>query len=186
MQQRHKQRLVGAVVVIALAVIFLPMLLRGPVEHRSLDVPVEVPPRPAAETVTRTEPRPGDAPPPVLDRIPVPDSAPEQAQEAPQADDAVPAPDIPAAEDVPSRPPAEGRAYAVQVGSFRSRDNAIALRDRLRNAGYPAYVEETQSGESSTVYRLRVGPVAEREEARALSARLADQENLEGIIVSNP
>ena len=44
-----KQRLVGAVVLIALAVIFLPMLVKGPAPDSGVsDVAIEVPPEPKA------------------------------------------------------------------------------------------------------------------------------------------
>ena len=202
MQQRHKQRLVGAVVVVALAVIFLPMLLRGPVEHRSLDVPVDVPPRPAAEAGSRPAPQPGDTPPPALERIPLPDVAPEDAPSDPgegELADAV-APDPPPAEAAgeaedtapeaeeaaPAGAPSDRSGFAVQVGSFRSRDNALALRDDLRERGFSAYVDESDAGEGATVYRLRVGPVGDREEARGLAARIEDEAGIEGIVVASP
>lgn len=50
MQQGLKQRLVGALVILALVVIFLPMLLQGPVERTRVDVPIQVPPEPDAPT----------------------------------------------------------------------------------------------------------------------------------------
>ena len=202
MQQRHKQRLVGAVVVVALAVIFLPMLLRGPVEHRTLDVPVDVPPRPAAESGSRPAPQPGDTPPPALERIPLPDVAPEDTPSDPgegELADAV-APDPPpaeaageaegttpeAGETAPTEAPSDRPGFAVQVGSFRSRDNALALRDDLRERGFSAYVDESDAGEGATVYRLRVGPVGDREEARGLAARIEDEAGVEGIVVASP
>ena len=40
MQQRLKQRLVGAVVLVALAVIFIPMLLQGPLEREATSIPI--------------------------------------------------------------------------------------------------------------------------------------------------
>lgn len=187
MQQRHKQRLVGAVVIVSLAVIFLPMLLRGPVEQRRFDVPAEMPPRPEARTTTRPAPVPGEPPPPVLERIPV--RAPDSEETTPAEAEVPAVPEVPdpvPAEEAPTGAQSDNRGYAVQVGSFRNRDNAVALRDRLREAGYPAYVEESRAGESATVFRLRVGPTSDREESRALAARLADEENLEGIVVSNP
>ncbi len=191
MQQRHKQRLVGAVVILALAVIFLPMILRGPVEHRSLDVAVDVPPRPDPGSVTRPSPQPGEAPPAVLERIPVPDSeAAGVGDEAPTQ--AEPESDVefePTPEPEPEPETSATRAtagFSVQVGSFRSHDNAMGLRERLRDAGFPAYVEESAVDEAETVFRLRVGPVPDREEARSLAARIADEQELEGIVVPTP
>jgi len=57
-----KQRLVGAAVLVALAVIFLPMLVQGPAPESGLsDVPLELPRAPAGDYVTRDIPLVGPA-----------------------------------------------------------------------------------------------------------------------------
>ena len=58
MDSSLKQRLVGAVVLIALAVIFLPMLVKGPAPDSGVsDVPLGIPGEPkAADTTTRDLP----------------------------------------------------------------------------------------------------------------------------------
>jgi cell division septation protein DedD len=65
MEPALKQRLVGAVVLVALAVIFLPMLVEGPApESGAADVSLDVPPAPDGDFETRELPlvSPGDAP----------------------------------------------------------------------------------------------------------------------------
>jgi cell division septation protein DedD len=65
MEPALKQRLVGAVVLVALAVIFLPMLVEGPApESGAADVSLDVPPAPGQDFETRELPlvSPGDAP----------------------------------------------------------------------------------------------------------------------------
>ena len=60
-----KQRLIGAVVLVALAVIFLPMLVKGPAPDSGVsDVPLDVPSAPGGEFETRELPlvTPGNAP----------------------------------------------------------------------------------------------------------------------------
>ena len=60
-----KQRLIGAVVLVALAVIFLPMLIKGPAPDSGVsDVPLTVPATPGGQYETRELPlvTPGDAP----------------------------------------------------------------------------------------------------------------------------
>lgn len=47
MRRGLKQRLIGALVILALVIIFLPMLLEGPVEQTRVDVPIQVPPEPS-------------------------------------------------------------------------------------------------------------------------------------------
>jgi DedD protein len=65
--------------------------------------------------------------------------------------------------------PAEG--WAVQVGSFSQEKNAERVAAELEKTGFRAYVSRLeQSGR--VLYRVRVGPVASREEAEQLAKRL--------------
>jgi DedD protein len=75
--------------------------------------------------------------------------------------------------------------YAVQVGSFASRNNADRLIAQLVDQGHDAYVYSEESG-GRTIHRVRVGIFAEREDAQTLQARLRDEAGLEGIVVSHP
>ena len=74
------------------------------------------------------------------------------------------------------------KAWAVQLGSFKTKPNAFKLRDRLRGKGFPSYVEsvKTKKGES---YRVRVGPENLLTGAENLKLKLSKAENLKGIIV---
>ncbi len=195
MEQRHKQRLVGAIVLIALAVIFLPMILRGPVEDRTLSVPAQIPPRPDAPLSGEpVEPAPA-AEAPALDRVPLQAPTVAEPTEDPPLDTAMRAPEsqpdavsegagTPGAVDPDSRA-ASVEGFAVQVGSFSRRDNAMTLRDQLRDRGYSTFVDEVRR-DTGALYRLRVGPVMDRAEARELAQRLQRDEGLEGLVVSHP
>jgi rare lipoprotein A len=61
--------------------------------------------------------------------------------------------------------------YALQVGAFRQREGAEALRARLRAAGYEATVWEADGGPAR--YRVRLGAFATRAEAERLAGELA-------------
>ena len=64
MEPALKQRLIGAAVLVALAVIFLPLLVQGPAPESGVsDVPLEMPDTPAGEYETRDLPlvTPGEA-----------------------------------------------------------------------------------------------------------------------------
>lgn len=57
MEPALKQRLIGAAVLVALAVIFLPMLIQGPAPQSGVaSVPLDAPPEPAGEYETRDLP----------------------------------------------------------------------------------------------------------------------------------
>ena len=76
-------------------------------------------------------------------------------------------------------------AWAVQLGSFSSRQNAVALRDRLRENGYAAFVESAIS-ERGEVTRVFVGPELDRDKAVQAIEDLREQTNLRGIVVRYP
>ena len=186
-----KQRVVGAIVLVALAVIFVPMLLDGAGTRDDVAREVSIPERPAF-----AEPALEDIPEPVL---------PETEDEvAPAAPDAVAEPETEAAgtwEPEPADDEADDEAaaaddgadadadapsaWAVQTGSFSRRDNAVAQRDRLQEAGFDAFID---SGDTSSgrVWRVRVGPLGLEAEARSLRDRLEADEDLEGLVVSHP
>jgi cell division protein FtsN len=61
--------------------------------------------------------------------------------------------------------------YFIQVGAFRSAEDAEAQRAKLSLAGIETKISEReQSGR--TVYRVRMGPFEKRDEADAAKARL--------------
>jgi cell division septation protein DedD len=59
----------------------------------------------------------------------------------------------------------------VQLGSFASRANADNLTRRVKGQGFSAFVLTGGSG-ISVRYRVRVGPVADRESAERIAAKL--------------
>jgi DedD protein len=92
---------------------------------------------------------------------------------------------VPAARPVPSpSTPAAHGAWAVQLGSFASRDNAQRLVRELRGKGYAAFVLGG-GGKSGTLYRVRVGPEADREAATTLAAKLRAAGRA-GAVVEHP
>lgn len=201
MELKLKQRLVGAIVLVALAVIFIPVILEGPSDEwapRSHSIPVPPlidykadmeAPGPDAEPAgagEETIPAAPDGATETVMQQPVPEPVPEPSVE----DAAAPAP-APVTEQTPvpaaaSRPAQQTSAPAggwyVQVGSFGQQMNANGLRDRLGKAGYPVRLEETGT-DKGTVYRVLVGPEKQRAPAERLRDRLANEQKLKGIVV---
>jgi DedD protein len=130
---------------------------------------------------------------------PPPAEAPEPATESETAPvvEAAPAPDDPEPEAGPTvepesesgPPPAspdEVIAWVVQVGSFGARENATGLAERLREAGFAAFVEPYRAN-GRALFRVKVGPTTAREDAEALQARLIGEQDLkQSIVVSHP
>ncbi|GIX46812.1 MAG: hypothetical protein KatS3mg131_1023 [Candidatus Tectimicrobiota bacterium] len=106
-----------------------------------------------------------------------------------------PAPPAPAPAAPPASPrqaPTEARlarppvatAYSVQVGSFRARDQAETLKQRLSDKGYTPRVQLVHVPGKGLWYRVRVGEFAERTAAQQLAQRLARQEQLPALVIS--
>jgi DedD protein len=66
---------------------------------------------------------------------------------------------------------ATGGAFVVQVAAFTDRYGAQAQARKLKNAGFPAYVEAVASGKGE-LQRVRVGPYASRDAADAARVKL--------------
>ena len=67
-----------------------------------------------------------------------------------------------------------GGKWRVTLASAESQAGALALYDRLRDAGYAAEIRPGRSGEA-TVYHVRIGNLPSKAEAEALAARLRGQ-----------
>ena len=156
MDSSLKQRLVGAVVLIALAVIFLPMLVKGPAPDSGVsDVPLDIPAEPKADAATRDLPLTAPGAMPEGGAVGMPAATPEPAATEPDPAGALP---TVAAGD-----------YAVNFGSYASVADADKVIAALRSAGLTAYREAVQLG-GREAQRVRIGPFADR--AVAESARL--------------
>lgn len=179
-----RQRMVGALVLVALAVIFLPMLFSRQDELPRVVVDAPVIPRaaqmPVAELEPVSVPQVQDLPqePVPATGIEVESSAPETVVEsavAPQpsvVSDALPAPS--------SRLDANGLAvsWSVQLASLSSRVGAEGLQQSLRGKGYNAYIRNVDG-----MNRVFVGPVIERGEADRLRDQLNRLQKLNGFVV---
>ncbi len=182
-----KQRLIGAAVLVALAVIFLPMLVKGPAPDSGVtDVSIKMPKGPDGELETRELPlvMPGDVPKggavgmdstpidrPAATAAPSPGAAatdPAQidpAQIDPNAPAASTDPTAPAAPALP--PSAAGGDYAVHFGAYASQKGADTVVALAKAAQLPAYSEAaTVNGKSA--FRVRIGPYATRAEAESV------------------
>ena len=76
--------------------------------------------------------------------------------------------------------------FAVQLGAFSTEADANALRDKARAAGFVAFHQRIAT-DNGLVWRVRVGPEADRAAAERLRDSIADKLGLrETIIVSHP
>lgn len=163
MEPALKQRLVGAGVLVALAVIFLPMLVQGPApDSDASSIPLSVPDAPKGDFDTQELPlvEPGATPAGGALGMPAPGTAATQPAEAAQPDDSG---------DMYPASSAAGD-YAVEFGDFASAALADASVASLRASHLPGYREAATNAQGQAVQRVRIGPFATRPDAE--SARL--------------
>ncbi len=73
-------------------------------------------------------------------------------------------------------------AWAIQVGSFSSPENAKALVVKLKAKGFAAFIVPPAAADKP-LYRVRVGPVLEKERAASMSELIQKQMGLKGFVV---
>jgi DedD protein len=198
MDPQLKQRMVGALVLVAAAVLIVPLWLDGGyrdprTQQRDMapmpadQFPPNVPSVPAQTTTEidaglnaspaslATTALANVAPPPVL-------------PDAPAVPVPVPRVPPPVAPPAPSPAPATADGletslrWAVQLGSFSSRDNAELLLRRLQAAGVGGHIVVVKESYGMT-FKVRAGPLDERAEALKLREKLARSTELRGILV---
>ena len=175
---------------LALAVIFIPMVLDFRKDYDQVISGTNIPPRPKDFRVETFELNP-------TPQVEVPELASEGSVEeelkqhplVQQKNAVVTAPKTVAeprsSKQVAAVKPApiEVRTgWAVQVGSFGSEKNATALRDKIRKRGYRAYVD-TVNVKGKLAHRVRVGPEADKDKANALKKALQKEMALKGLVI---
>lgn len=73
--------------------------------------------------------------------------------------------------------------WVVQLGSFSSTANADSLVERVRAEGFSAF-KESISSSGSTIYRVRVGPFLDRDEAIRVDGLIAERLAVDGVVMS--
>lgn len=180
MDDALKQRLVGAAVLVAVGVIFVPMILDGPPDFGTETAALEIPPRPNHPVHTRV--------------LPLEPAARTQSEQdlqakpvAEQTQSTVP-PDAPVREqDEPAELAGAGDLttwWVIQVGSFKEEDNAVAFRDRFRESGYTAFVESVSEGDEPR-YRVRLGPEQDRARAEAVRTEIKEKFDVDGLVLTD-
>ena len=150
MHLRTRQRVIGLLLLLLLAAILAPLVLRTPEQVRlALDMSIpeaprisepEIAPVVSEEEQAATDRQIDEEQQPVAAAEPEPRVAPPVVEEEPSANGEPSADEAPqpAAQDAPQP------GFTVQVASFSDVANAQALVARLREAGYSAYHREVR------------------------------------------
>jgi DedD protein len=170
-RRRGRRRLIGAIAIAVLLVVFVPMLLDSEPRAPRNSPALEIPPKDKAPPL---------APPAAAPAAPKTPSPSPSASPSPSPSPSPPPPPPPPANA--ALPSLEG--FAVQVGAFKDEEKLKQARDKLAAAGIRHYIErrDTQAG---GLTRLRAGPFPTREAAdQALAAVKAA--SLDGQVVPLP
>jgi DedD protein len=202
MDVRVRERLIGALVLVAVIVLIVPAILKGrepgPAEPagqqptRRVEVPIDDAAAPPEEQVLVPEPVLPDTAPADTQRSPMPppvQAPPEETKSPPAAEPRRPPP-----RSAPAKPPPEpaarpattapGSAWAVQLGAFSDRSKAEQLVAQLRERRYAAFILEYRAS-GQVLYRVRVGPEQDRARAQEIAARLA-KDGFQTVVARHP
>ena len=73
-------------------------------------------------------------------------------------------------------------AFSVQVAAMRSQESAQQVVSQLVAKGYPAAVVSPEPGAPVALFRVRVGPYADRAEAERIRSRLETEEQFDPFV----
>jgi DedD protein len=179
LRRRARQRLMGAAVLVLLAVVGFPLLFDTQPRPISVDIPIDIPdknklapgavPPALVKAATEAEAKPAEpapaaslspkeevvaAAPAILKEAPVAAAVPVQPKEAPPA----------AKEEASPR-------YVVQVGAYAEDAKVREVRAKLEKAGLKTYTQlaETKEGKRT---RVRMGPYTNKAEAEKALAKV--------------
>jgi DedD protein len=188
-----KERLTGALIVVAVLVVVVPEMLSGPgkssaaaksgsdagppVRTYSLELGTSDATRTQGQSTLTPQSSESATPPAAA----APEATPQaSASTSAAASEPAPAPaDVKTAESSAADAPAKAAPAAsakgqwwAQLGSFSARDNAERLARDLRGKGYAITVARIKVA-GKDLYRVRAGPAGSREAALALQSRLS-------------
>jgi DedD protein len=153
-RRRGRQRLIGAVAIALLLIVFVPMVLDSDPRPARQEPDLKIPPRENPAPLPAPTPAPAEAPKVAVVQpkvVPVPAPPPMAA--------VTPAP-TPAPKAAPAPAASAKEGFAIQVGAFADESKAQQLKEKLASSNLSAYTESAGS-----LTRIRVGPFTTRDAA---------------------
>lgn len=199
MRESVKHRLIGAAVLAAIAVLFLPSFFKDRQQYQ-VDTSSHIPGRPSITAVDFNEPKRPDG----IESAPAPET-----MFVSDESDAAPVTQIPPAEQVaaiaevtssvnaasskavssvapvPELPlNAQGLpdTWVIQVASLSAQEGANKLRDQLQAEGHKAYVRAVP-GANATIYRVFIGPKQDKAQAIAIKTQLDKRLKVNSLVL---
>ena len=161
MEKTLQQRIVGAVVLVALGVILIPALLDGSGYKSRHDRDIVIPVKPLLPTLKEIKTKPAT----IATPLDIRKKRVEQKKKA--------------------IPPKPIQSWALQVGTFSQKTNALAFRDGLRKEGHLAYLADSEINNQKS-YRVRIGPEIEKKQLEKIKLKFMVEKKINCFIVSHP
>ena len=186
-----KRRFVGFVVLVAIAVIFWPIVFVTPENADDFELPVfEMPPKPAVAVLERREP--------VLNKVDqsiLPEMPERQIPIVQPVDIASPKPDVflvDADEEPEQQASALERAefddqglpvsWELQIATFSNAERAEEISQLLRDKGHKAYVSPIIL-DDQRLFRVMIGPKLQKQRLIEIQPAINDYFSVESFIV---
>jgi DedD protein len=198
-RRRARHRLIGAVVLVLLAVVGFPLLFDTQPRPVAVDTPILIPDRPTSAPLKVTQALPADASPakpllPEAQALPVQEgldakeevvqsAKPVRADEPKRAQEPLTQPVEASAKPkddgnkaralLDGKPPeAAGERHVVQVGAFSDLAKVREVRRKLEQAGLSTFTQVVDGKDGKTSTRVRLGPFSNRDEAEKAAAKV--------------
>jgi len=169
LKKRARRRLVGAIALVVIVIVFLPLILDNEPRQMSQDISINIPTltqEDSADSASSEPLRFKRVEPPEAEKTPPAAQPKPQKQTQPRT--------RPAVADQPVAQPKSASVkdgFVVQLGAFSRSENATRLAATVRDSRFDAYTEvvSTTQGERT---RVRVGPYPTRAAAEDARTRL--------------
>jgi len=192
-----KKRIVGAIVLVSLAIIFLPMILKDnnhfPDKIKSSNIPpIPTKLKSLRDSVSNpiNKPKTKEMPPlPKTKVIPLDNKNRHSVNKTVEKKQALKKVSqnkpkkVKANKVTPSKAKKVTQSYALQVGSFSSQRNAIDLKNKLRKKKYHAYIEVIKTSKGIH-HRVRVGPYLKYDQIVAIQKKVKRNFKINAKIVN--
>jgi len=182
-------RIVGAIVVLSLGIIFIPVLLEtnqidtGSMKESPIpDIPSEI-----STIVFQLNEETGK-----FEEQGITEQEKFEQQVANEIESSaqeieIPEPEPPPAITTSEDKPAPVRqstehTWMLQVASFKDHSKAVALRDKLRKQQYPTHLDERKQ-DAGSIWRVRIGPDFNRSNIEKIQASLEKEIGMRGLII---
>lgn len=196
MRESVKHRLIGAAVLAAVAVLFLPSFFKDRQQYQ-VDTSSHIPGRPSITAVDFNEPEQpeGIEPAPAPETMFVPETpeafplvvekdaeSPVVATSSSSLVSTVTQPSSSSSVAAATIDRALPEGWVIQVASLSAQEGANKLRDQLQAEGHRAYVRAVPVADN-TIYRVFIGPKQNKAEAIALKSKLDVQLKVNSLVL---